>query len=80
MAKSNGKTYADVDFGDLKQAAMDHLWMPFTQYNDLLSKGGPQVIVEGDGIRMTDSDGKVVHRRDRRAIPGERGARPHGDC
>ncbi len=57
MAKSNGKTYADADFGDLKQAAMDHLWMPFSQYNDLLSKGGPKIIVEGDGIRMTDSDG-----------------------
>ena len=40
MAKSNGKTYAGEDFGDLKQAAMDHLWMPFSQYNDLLSKGG----------------------------------------
>ena len=57
MAKSNGKTYADADFVDLKQAAMDHLWMPFSQYNDLLSKGGPKIIVEGDGIRMTDSDG-----------------------
>ena len=57
MAKSNGKTYAGEDFGDLKQAAMDHLWMPFSQYNDLLSKGGPKIIVEGDGIRMTDSDG-----------------------
>ena len=42
MAKSNGKTYAGEDFGDLKQAAMDHLWMPFSQYNDLLSKGGPE--------------------------------------
>ena len=31
--------------------------MPFSQYNDLLSKGGPKIIVEGDGIRMTDSDG-----------------------
>ena len=57
MAKSNGKTYAGEDFGDLKQAAIDHLWMPFSQYNDLLSKGGPKIIVEGDGIRMTDSDG-----------------------
>ena len=59
MAKSNGKTYAGEDFGDLKQAAMDHLWMPFSQYNDLLSKGGPTIIVEGDGIRMTDSDGNT---------------------
>ena len=59
MTKSNGSTYADVDFGDLKQAAMDHLWMPFSQYNDLMSNGGPKVIVEGDGIHMTDSDGKT---------------------
>lgn len=59
MAKSNGSTYAGVDFGELKQAAMDHLWMPFSQYNDLLNNGGPKVIVEGDGIHMTDSEGET---------------------
>ncbi len=58
MADAVSNPYAGVDFDELKQAALDHLWMPFTQYNDLAEAGGPKIIVEGDGIRMKDSDGK----------------------
>ena len=58
MTSTVSKPYADVDFDELKQAALDHLWMPFTQYNDMAEAGGPMVIVEGDGIRIKDSNGK----------------------
>ncbi len=58
MAQTDGDPYADVDFEELKQAALDHLWMPYKQYNDLAEAGGPMIIVEGDGIRLKDSDGK----------------------
>ena len=47
-----------VDFAELKQAALDNYWMPFTQYNDMADSGGPMFIVEGDGIRLKDSEGK----------------------
>ena len=47
-----------VDFTELNQAALDNYWMPFTQYNDMADSGGPTFIVEGDGIRLKDSEGK----------------------
>ena len=27
----------------LKQKALDHLWMPYTQWNDLNEAGGPTI-------------------------------------
>jgi adenosylmethionine-8-amino-7-oxononanoate aminotransferase len=49
---------AGVDFAGLKQAALDNYWMPFTQYNDMAEPDGLMFIVDGDGIRLTDSEGK----------------------
>lgn len=49
---------ANVDIDELKQAALDHLWMPFTQYEIQAADGGPMIIVEGEGIRVKDSNGK----------------------
>ena len=57
MGKAENGPYHNVNFEELKQAAMDHLWMPYTQYNDLLNTGGPRIIVEGEGIRVKDSEG-----------------------
>ena len=47
MAKSNGKTYAGEDFGDLKQAAMDHLWMPFSSVQRSSEQGRPEDYCRG---------------------------------
>ncbi|MFQ5872471.1 MAG: aspartate aminotransferase family protein, partial [Dehalococcoidia bacterium] len=58
MADAGNNPTAGVDIGEVKQAVLDHLWMPFTQHNDLAEAGGPLVIVEGDGVRIKDSDGK----------------------
>ncbi|MFQ5933400.1 MAG: aspartate aminotransferase family protein, partial [Dehalococcoidia bacterium] len=58
MANADSDPTVGVDFGALKQTARDHLWIPFTQYNDLVESNGPMVIVEGDGVRVKDSDGK----------------------
>ena len=57
MVKAKEDPYADIDFDELKQAAIDHLWMPYKQYNDLLNTGGPKIMVDGEGIRLKDSDG-----------------------
>ena len=58
MADATHDSAGDGSFDQIKQAALDHLWMPFTQYDDLAAAGGPMVIVEGDGIRVKDSDGR----------------------
>ncbi len=57
MSRTNSDVYSDVNFDELKRAAIDYLWMPYTQYNNLLNSGGPKVIVEGEGIRIKDSEG-----------------------
>ena len=42
----------------LRRSALDHLWMHNRDWVQAAEQGGPLIIVEGDGIRVTDSDGK----------------------
>ncbi|MFN8377412.1 MAG: aspartate aminotransferase family protein [Anaerolineae bacterium] len=42
----------------LKQAARDHLWMPFTQINDVIADDGPRVICRAEGCRLYDIEGR----------------------
>lgn len=49
---------ARADMDQLKRSAVDHLWMHNRDWAQLAEEGGPRVIVEGDGIRVTDSDGR----------------------
>jgi adenosylmethionine-8-amino-7-oxononanoate aminotransferase len=42
----------------LKQKALDHLWMPYTQWTELKAQGGPTVMVEAEGVYIFDSEGK----------------------
>lgn len=46
------------DAGQVKQAALDHLWFPMQQWDDLAQDDGPIVIVEGKGAKLRDIDGK----------------------
>ena len=41
-----------------RQAALDHLWMHNRSWASSAETGGPTVITGGDGIRVTDSDGR----------------------
>jgi adenosylmethionine-8-amino-7-oxononanoate aminotransferase len=43
---------------DLKTTALKHLWMAYTQWNDLASEGGPVVMVKGEGAWLWDTQGK----------------------
>ena len=43
---------------DARQAALDHLWMHNRSWTTSAETGGPTVITDGDGIRVTDSDGR----------------------
>lgn len=55
--KPNAKvTKAEAD--KLRKAALDHLWIPMRQYNDVVEEGGPTIIVDGDGVRVKDINGK----------------------
>ena len=43
---------------DARQAALDHLWMHNRSWTSSAETGGPTVITNGSGIRVTDSDGR----------------------
>lgn len=43
----------------LRRAALDHLWMPFTQSPSFGDAGGPPILVQGEGVRVTDIEGKT---------------------
>ncbi|HAL46791.1 MAG TPA: aspartate aminotransferase family protein [Dehalococcoidia bacterium] len=47
-----------VDTDQIRRSALDHLWMNNRDWVQMAEEGGPQVIVEGDGIRVTDTDGR----------------------
>lgn len=44
---------------ELKQKALDHLWLPFTQWNDMALAGGPTIMAEASGCQAIDSEGKM---------------------
>ena len=41
----------------LQQTASEHLWMHNRDWVQMAEEGGPTIVVEGDGIRVTDTDG-----------------------
>ena len=43
---------------DLRQAAQDHLWMHNRDWIETAEEGGPPIVVEGSGVRVTDAEGK----------------------
>ena len=51
-------TVVAAERSDARQAALDHLWMHNRSWAATAEEGGPSVIVEGQGIRVTDSEGR----------------------
>ncbi len=49
---------AVTDAEALRDKALKHLWMHNRGWDHLAERGGPQIISEGQGIRVTDSEGK----------------------
>lgn len=50
--------YSDDQVIALKQAARDHLWMPFTQLADVIADDGPRIICRAEGCRLYDVEGR----------------------
>ena len=50
-----------VDFHEdteaLRRSSLEHLWMHRRDWLQMAEEGGPTIIVEGNGIRVTDSEG-----------------------
>ena len=46
------------DAEDLRLAAIDHLWMHGRGWVEMAEEGGPPLMVEGKGVRVTDAEGK----------------------
>jgi len=42
----------------IRTAAAKHLWMANRDWAQMAEEGGPTIVVAGDGIRVTDSEGK----------------------
>jgi adenosylmethionine-8-amino-7-oxononanoate aminotransferase len=49
--------YSMSDVQNLKERARQHLWMSFTQVNDLVADDGPRIITRGEGCRLYDIEG-----------------------
>ena len=47
------------DMDSVRQSALDHLWMHNSDWITMAEEGGPSIMVSGDGVRVTDSEGKV---------------------
>ena len=43
---------------DLRKSAFEHLWMHNGDWVGMAEEGGPDIILEAKGIRVTDSNGK----------------------
>ena len=56
VAAALAPTPEDAD--RVKQTALDHLWFPMQQWDDLAEDDGLIVIVEGKGAKLRDIDGK----------------------
>ena len=48
-----------IQTDSLRQAALDHLWMANMDWIRMAEEGDPPIIVEGSGIRVTDSEGRT---------------------
>jgi adenosylmethionine-8-amino-7-oxononanoate aminotransferase len=48
-----------LDAEALRQAALDHLWMPFAHSQSYAELGGPPILVSGEGVRVKGIDGKT---------------------
>ena len=45
-------------FDELRASALEHVWFPFQQWNDVAAEGGLRIIVEGNGVKLKDFHGK----------------------
>jgi len=50
---------SDTETLKLRRAALDHLWMPHGDWVQMAEEGEPIIIVQGNGVRVTDSTGKT---------------------
>ena len=48
-----------VNTNEIRQAALDHLWMHNADWTTMAEEGGPPIRVSGDGVRVTDAEGNV---------------------
>jgi 4-aminobutyrate aminotransferase-like enzyme len=52
-------TKNELDANDLRRLALEHLWMHNADWSPMTKLGEPLVIVEGEGLRVKDVDGKT---------------------
>ena len=55
----NDHSASSLDAAELRQMSLDHLWMPFSHSQSNAESGGPPILVSGEGVRVTDIEGKT---------------------
>jgi len=48
-----------IDTESVQRGAQQHLWMPNRDWTRMGEEGGPIVVVSGEGVKVTDSEGKT---------------------
>ena len=48
-----------TDTSEIRQLALDHLWMHNADWVTMAEEGGPSIMLKGDGVRVTDGEGNV---------------------
>ena len=48
-----------TDYEALRQASLKYQWMHNRDWVQMAEEGDPLIFVEGDGVKVTDSDGKT---------------------
>ncbi len=48
-----------TETNEIRQAALDHLWMHNADWVTMAEEGGPPIMTSGDGVRVTDAEGNV---------------------
>jgi len=55
----NAEPMQPISTGAWQALARDHLWMAYSQWDQIAAEGGPVVLVEGAGVRFWDTDGRT---------------------
>ena len=52
-------THSSAEVKALQESALEHLWVYLREPSDLAEKGDPAIFVSGEGVHVTDANGKT---------------------
>ena len=52
-------THSSAEVKALQESALEHLWVYLREPSDMAEKGDPAIFVSGEGVHVTDANGKT---------------------